>query len=129
MKNFFKKTWWIFVGLIVGLIFIFLSPFSPVCLIIGLFIVGVMLIVVSVFLKKRYNRLKQEYENDDNIFDATKYDYDEDVYIIGTKPKLRTQIKQGLFSKVSALGPCLLTGIFGAGFIFLAITFVIRLIL
>lgn len=128
MKKFFKKNWWIITGFAIGILLLLFSALTYVCLIMGLIVVGVMLVVISLRLKKRYNVLVDEQENDESIFDATKFDYDEDIYILNTKPKFKTKIKKGLLSKLSALTPSILFGVFGVGFILLAITMSIRLI-
>ena len=129
MKNFFKKNWWLILGFALGFVLIMLGTLTPVCLIIGLVFVGACLIVISLRLRTRYKLLLEKQEAESNVFDATIYDYDEDVYIIGSKPKLQKQIKQGLISKLSAQGPSILFAMFGVGLIVLAITFLLKLIL
>ena len=126
MKKFFKKNWWIFLGFIIGIIVMLLGLLIPICLIVGLILIGIMLIVIAFLLRNRYNNLIENQENDSGIFDATKYDYDEDIYIIDANYKFKKQIKKNVFSKLSAQGPSIMFGIFGAGLILFSLTLIFK---
>lgn len=129
MKKFFKKNWWIFLGFIIGIIVMLLGLLIPICLIVGLILIGIMLIVIAFLLRNRYNNLIENQENDSGIFDATKYDYDEDIYIIDANYKFKKQIKKNVFSKLSAQGPSIMFGIFGAGLILFSLTLIFKMFL
>lgn len=101
----------------------------PICLIVGLILIGIMLIVIAFLLRNRYNNLIENQENDSGIFDATKYDYDEDIYIIDANYKFKKQIKKNVFSKLSAQGPSIMFGIFGAGLILFSLTLIFKMFL
>ena len=128
MKKFFKKNLWLILGFIISLILLFLGVLYSICLIIGSFIIGVLLLCIAYKFKQRYNALKDTIDEDDTIFDATKYDYDEDIYVIGTKPVFRNKLKKGLFSNISALAPTIVFSLFGLGLIVISITLLIKTI-
>ena len=128
MKKFLKKNLWLIIGFTVSIILIFLGMLVSVCLIIGALLMGVFLLCLAHRFKKRYNAFKDEMEEDDTIFDGTVYDYDEDVYVIGTKPVLKNKLKKGLISNISALIPTIVCSFSGLGLIVISVTLLIKII-
>lgn len=128
MKNFLKKNLWLIIGFTISIVLMFLGSLSIICILLGSFITGVLLLVVSYKFRNRYKEMLISQEEADPVFDATIYDYDEDIYYLDTgKTSYKTKIKEGLTAKISAQAPCILFAIFGVGLIFLSITLVIRL--
>ncbi len=128
MKNFLKKNLIFIIGFLICLILILLGILSSICLLIGTLLLGVLLLFIAFKLKKHYNKLVDNINEDENVFDATKIDYDEDIYVVGSKPLIRTRLKQNFFSKLSALFPTILFSLFGVGLIIISLSILIKMI-
>ena len=105
-----------------------LTPVWIGFMIIGSFAIGGGFLFFGVKMKKKYNAAK-EYSTDDDYFDATKLDYDEDIYYIGTNKGVKKQIGKNAISKFNALMPTIIFFLIGIGFIIIGITGVFKIFL
>lgn len=119
MKSFLKKNLYIVILIIAGIFCIFLGTFLAILLPIGLLLLAVPMAILTVKSKRKYDKLKNIDESD-NIFDATKLDYDEEIYYIGEKSERNNQIK-GAFSKFNAINPVIVYGFLCVAFVIMSI--------
>ena len=128
MKRFFKKYIGFIIYFVLCVALIALTPVWIGFMIIGAFAFGGALIFFAIKSKRKYNDAK-DYSNDDDYFDGTKYDYDEDIYYIGTSKGLKKQIGKNFFSKFNALMPTIIFSLVGIGFIIMGLTGVFKVLL
>ncbi|MDR0850554.1 MAG: hypothetical protein LBN07_03660 [Christensenellaceae bacterium] len=115
IKKFFKSKFNISVLVLVvlGIIFACLGVLGPIFLILGVLFFIVASAMLCFAFHKRYEANKDYEPENEGVFDATKIDFDEDVYSIPYKKKL---IKKRKLSKLDAMGPVVLFGILAALF-------------
>ena len=115
MKNFFKKNLWCIILVLIGVVLMFLSAIIVYFAIIACVIFGVLCFYYATILRKKYKSLESLPE-DENIFDATKLDYDEEVYYIGEPNNRRKKVGKNLVSKISIHAPSIALYLLGLGF-------------
>lgn len=128
MKKFLKKYIGLIIYFVLCIALVALTPVWIGFMIIGAFAFGGALLFFAVKAKRKYNVAK-DYEIEDDFFDATKYDYDEDIYYIGTSKSLKKQIGKSFFSKFNALMPTLIFSLVGIGFIIMGFTGIFKILL
>ena len=120
MKDFFKRNLYVIIFSFAGFICLFLGTFFAILLPVGTLVLSVPMIILTIKSKKKYDNLKN-YSGEENIFDATKLDYDEEVYYIGgDKNEKKNQIK-GAFSKFNAMNPIIIFGFLSIALIIMSI--------
>ena len=98
-------------------------------MIIGALLLGLIFLYFATKLRGRYKEAK-EYDDDDNYFDATKYDFDEDVYYIGeAKDRNKKPMSKNIFSRANASMPSIALYILGLAFIAMAVMGVAKVFL
>lgn len=104
MGKFFKNNIIEIVLFVIALVLYLLSFNFFVCFSISCFCIGSALLLI--FFKQRKKQIKKEEQQviDNKIFDATKLDFDEDIYCVGN-PKLAMPQKKGKLSKFSSTMP------------------------
>ena len=125
MKNFLKKNAILLILSAVAVVCLFLGTVSKVFLIGSSAIISVVFGFLAIKLKKRY-KAALEYDESDDYFDARSFDYEEDIYYVGTTSRTRKQIK-GKLGSFEARVPyitCLFVSVFGA---IMSIYMIIRL--
>lgn len=124
MKKFLKKYLWLIVVSFVSFMLIMLSVLWAGFFALGALILSVTFFVLAWKAKQKYNKLK-DFSEEDLYFDATKYDYDEDVYYIGDGKSASKTIRKGFFSRFNARMPvvvCIILGLAFLSFAVMAIT-------
>jgi len=133
MKNFLKKYLWLIITLIVEIIlFVAGTIFFP-CLILATFSSGIIILFFAGKSKQKLNDLKDksEDEEDSRFFDATKLDFDEDIYYLGEGDK-SAKIKsfgKSIFSKLSIKMPTIILSIFGVALICFSLIGLVKIFL
>jgi len=115
IKKFFKSKFnvSVLVAIVLGIVFACFGVFGPVFLIVGVMFFLVASALFCYAFYKRYERNKDFEPENEGVFDATKIDFDEDVYNIPHKKKL---IKKRKLSKLDSLAPLILFVIFTIAF-------------
>jgi len=126
MKNFLLKNLWLIISLVAIIICFVLSTVW-----IGFFIGGCLgsaavCLFIAYKTKQKYNKLK-DYSQEDEYFDARKYDYDEDVYYIGDPTQHKKEIGKNIFSRLSGILPTVVFSVFGIGFLSIGLMCLIKL--
>ena len=103
----------------------FLAVLSLYFAIVACIIFGVISIYFAIILRKKYKKMEDEPEDKD-YFDATKLDYDEDVYYIGDANSRKKQVGKTFFSKVSVNAPAIALFLLGFGFLSIGIVTLIK---
>lgn len=119
MKKFWKNNLCTLLLVFAGIVCLFLGTFFVILLPVGMLILAIPMIILTIRCKKKYDKMKNVDENK-NIFDATKLDYDEDVYYVGEKSEKKDHIK-GAFSKLNAINPMIIFGFLSVAFVIMAI--------
>ncbi|NCB48341.1 MAG: hypothetical protein EOM55_01740 [Clostridia bacterium] len=119
MKKFWKNNLYTLILVFAGIICLFLGTFFVILLPIGMLILAVPMLLLAIRCKKKYDKMKTVDENKD-IFDATKLDYDEEVYYVGKTSQKKEHIK-GVFSKFNAINPVIIFGFLSVAFVIMAI--------
>ena len=127
MKKFFKNNLAYIIWFAACLAIMALGVIFSVALIVGAVGMGVLFLVFAVKSKHRYEDLKAESADNNDYFDATKVDYDEDVYYIGNPNDRRKKIGKSAISKFGALVPTIAFALIGLGLIIMSLTFVFKL--
>lgn len=99
--NFFKNHLVSIIISLVGLALFALSSMSKFFTAVSMICFSVASVLEFIKSRQKMNKLKEENSEENVYFDATKYDYDEDVYYIGEedkRPKIRSK-----FSKFTAM--------------------------
>lgn len=125
MKNFLKRNAILLVLSLVATISLFLGGVSKIFLIVASLLVSVVFGILAIRLKKKCQDVL-EYDESKDYFDARSFDYEEDIYYIGTTSKAKHEIKSKI-GRLEARAPyitCLFVSIFG---IIISIYMVIRL--
>ena len=98
-------------------------------MIVGAALLGLIFLYFATKLKNRYKDAK-EYDDDDNYFDATKYDFDEDVYYIGAaKDRNKKPMSKNILARANASMPCIALYILGLAFLAMAVMGVAKIFL
>ena len=126
MKKFFLKNIIYIVLYVLAFICYVLVFVSPYFLPVATFLTGLPTLILGIKAKQKYNALKADKNEQPNVFDATKIDYDEDVYYFQTEEPKKIH---GVASKFNALMPSVALIILGIGFMFYSLMFVIKLFL
>ncbi len=104
MKKFFKSklniSFLVFLGL--GLILCALGGVYDLCIAIGTVLISVAFFLLGIKFYKNYKR-RLEIDENDNLFDATQYGYDEEVYVLQTENE--KPIRKKVAAKFDALTP------------------------
>ena len=103
----------------------FLSVLSIFCAFVGCILFGIVSIYFGVVLRKKYKSLEDEPE-EELYFDATKLDYDEDVYFIGDNSTRTKKIGKNFVQRIALNSPSIGLFILGIGFLSIAIVSLIR---
>lgn len=119
MKTFFKKNLYIIILLSAGVLCLFLTPIFAILMPISMVIFATPMIILAVRYKKIYNKMKV-IDTKQNYFDATKLDFDEDVYYIGTQSEKKIRLK-AIASKYKASYPVIIFGFLALALISIAI--------
>jgi len=119
MKDFFKKYLLIILLIIAGIFCLFLGTILGIFLPIGMLVLAVPMGILAIKSKKKYDTLKN-YDEKEDIFDATKLDYDEEVYYVGKTTEKKQQMK-GALSKLNAINPVIIFGFLCVAFIIMSI--------
>ena len=129
MKNFLKKYLWIIIYFFVCIVFMTLSVVWVGFMIIGSLLLGLIFLYFATKLRAKYKEAK-EYDDDENYFDATKYDYDEDIYYIGAaKDRNKKPMAKNIFARANASMPSIALYILGLAFIAMAVMGVAKIFL
>ena len=102
-----------------------LSTLTVYCLLAASVIFGIVCFHFANRLRRRYKEL-EDYSEEDDYFDATKYDFDEDIYYVGTPGKPKKQIGKRALSKLSAKAPSIGLYLLGVAFISISVVTVVR---
>ena len=127
MKSFFKRNLAEIILFALALLCYMLSFLSFVLFAVACILVGIALIIVFFKTKKRVNERQLKRETDNRIFDATKFDYDEDIYFLGN-PKLIENDKSKKFAKIEKNMLFVMLGFVAFAFIFVGVFFIIKMI-
>ena len=127
MKKFLKKHLFSILLIIFALILIFLGVFTVYCLLAGCVVLGIVFLNFGRLAYKKYKEA-QDYSEEDDYFDATQFDYDEEVYYIGNPNKPRKEIGKRVWSRLNAKAPALGLYFIGVALISVAVFTVLRAI-
>lgn len=121
MKKFFKSKLNIAIicQFLLGFILCLLGNVSIWFIVIGSFGLASACFTLAAKFHKSYNR-RLEIDEEDNLFDARVYDYDEEIYLRPDATKEKP-IRKKMFQKLDALTPAVMFYIVGAIFVFVAI--------
>ena len=125
MKKFLKKHIFTIILAVLALILIVLGNVSVYCLLAGCVVLGIMFLNLGRISHKKYKEA-QNYSEEDDYFDATKFDFDEEVYYIGNPNKPKKQISKKLFSQLNAKAPTIGLYLIGVAFISVAVITLLR---
>jgi len=120
MKKFWKNNLFTLLLVFAGILCIFLGTIFVILMPIGMLILAVPMIILTIRCKKKYDKIKNTDNESKNIFDATKLDYDEEVYYIGDGSEKKEHIK-GAFSKFNAINPVIIFGFLSIALIIMGI--------
>ncbi len=120
MKNFIKKYLWLILLIAISFLLITISVLWMGFFVIGAFVISISFFVLAWRAKQRYESLR-DFTEEDLYIDARKFDYDEDVYYIGTNSKTTKGIKKNFFSKFNAKMPMVICVIMGLAFLSFAV--------
>ena len=104
LLDFFKRNWFIFTLIFIGIILFCLSVLTVYCLLAACVVFSIVTFYFARKLQNKYNQIIDQDPNED-YFDATKLDYDEEVYYIGTSSP-KKNISKSFFGKLSTKAPC-----------------------
>lgn len=82
MKTLFQKYWWTFIILAIGVVLFFCGALNSILTSVGTIIVGLTLCFFAYLSYKKYRSDTKKEETREDIFDARKYGYDEEVYYL-----------------------------------------------
>ena len=103
LLDFLKRNWFLFLLIILGAVFLPLTQISPLFLVASCCLFSIVSFYYARKLQLKYNKVFDE-DPEDDYFDATKLDFDEEVYYIGSyAPKKK--IKKSFFGKISTKSP------------------------
>jgi uncharacterized membrane protein len=119
MKTFLKKNWLVLLLCLVGALILFLGSIFNILLPIGMLVLAVPMGIWTVRSKKKYDKMKNIDESK-YIFDATKLDYDEEVYFVGNESEKKVRTKN-IFAKFNAVYPVIIFGFLCVAFVIMAI--------
>lgn len=125
MKNFFKKNLWCIILLLIGIVLMFLSTIVIYCALVACVIFGIICFYYATKLRRKYKNLEVLPQNE-NIFDATKLDYDEEVYYIGNPNTKRNVVGKNFITKISVHAPSIALYLLGSGFFSVSLITLIR---
>lgn len=125
MKNFLKKHIFSIILISIALVLMVLGTVTVYCLLAGCVVLGIAFLN---FGRLSYAKYKEalDYSEEDDYFDATKLDYDEEVYYIGNPNKPKKEIRKKTLAKLNAKGPALGLYFIGIAFISVAVITVLR---
>ena len=127
MKNFFKKYLWIVIYFFVSAFFMTLSIVWIGFMMIGSLLLGLIFLYFANKLRGKYKQAK-DFDDDDFYFDATKYDFDEDIYYIGeAKDRNKKPLSKNLFARANASMPSIALYILGIAFLAVAVMGVVKI--
>ena len=95
MKDFLKKNIAVIILFALSTILFFLANLTMVFMAISMVGYFVAFLILAIRFRKKY-KLMQEYDPLSDYFDASKFDYEEEVYYIGAKDKKKQEIKNNL---------------------------------
>ncbi len=101
MRDFFKRNIFLIVIFILSFVCFLLSGISSIFYTLFLVLIAYAMFILANRYKKRYKRIIEE--QDDNVFDGRRFDYDEDVYILQTENKTKRLLNKS--SKFEAFFP------------------------
>lgn len=128
MKGFFKRNLAEIILLSLALLCYMLSFLSFILFSVACILVGIALIIIFFKTKKRVNERQLKRETDNRIFDATKFDYDEDIYYLGD-PKLIESNKSKKFAKIEKNMLFVMFGFVAFAFIFVGLFFILKMVI
>lgn len=101
MRDFFKRNIFLIVIFILSFVCFLLSGISSIFYTLFLVLIAYAMFILANRYKKRYKRIIEE--QDDNVFDGRRFDYDEDVYTLQTENKTKRLLNKS--SKFEAFFP------------------------
>ena len=101
--GFLKRNWLIFTLIFLGIIFFILSAITIYCLLVACLIFSIVCFYFARKLQVKYNNII-DHDPEEDYFDATKLDYDEEIYYIGSSSP-KKHIKKSFFGKLSTRTP------------------------
>ena len=122
--NFLKRNWVIISLIIVGLILFCLSVITVYCLMAACFIFSIVCFYFARKLQNKYNQIIDQ-DPEEDYFDATKLDFDEEIYYVGSSSPKKT-VSKSFFGKLSTKTPCIALYILAIALLTLPIFTLIR---
>lgn len=117
--NFLKRHLMSIILFVVAMVLLSLSFISRILLTLSMLTLCAMAVVECIMSRMRYNALEEESERGDGYFDARRYDYDEDIYLVDEGRK-KSLIKSKI-DKFNAMTPFMIWIFISAGFALMAI--------
>lgn len=117
--QFFKRHLLSIIFFVAAIVLMLLASISRIFFTLSMASFCAMSLVECIMSRMRYKSLEAESDEGDGYFDARKYDYDEDIYIVDEKKKkshFRSKIEQ-----FNAMTPFLIWSFIAAGFALMAI--------
>ena len=125
MKNFFKKHLFSIILICLAFILILLGVITVYCLLAGCVVLGIVFINFGRLAHKKYKEA-QDYSEEDDYFDATKFDYDEEIYYIGNPNKPKKAVSKKALARLNAKAPAIGLYLMGFALISIAVMTVLR---
>lgn len=122
--NFLKRNWVIISLIIVGLILFCLSVITVYCLMAACLIFSIVCFYFARKLQNKYNQIIDQ-DPEEDYFDATKLDFDEEIYYVGSSSPKKT-VSKSFFGKLSTKTPCIALYILAIALLTLPIFTLIR---
>ena len=125
--DFLKRNWFIFTLIFLGIILFCLSVVTVYCLLAACVIFSIVTFYFARKLQVKYNKIIDQ-DPEEDYFDATKFDYDEDVYYVGTSSPKKT-VSKSFFGRLSTKAPCVALYFLAVALLTLPIFTIIRALL
>lgn len=122
--DYLKRNWFIFTLITIGIILFCLGVVTVYCLLAACVVFSIVTFHFANKLRSKYNQII-EYDPSEDYFDATKLDYDEEIYYIGSSTPKKT-VSKSFFGKLSTKTPCIALYILAVALLTLPVFTIIR---
>ena len=103
--NFLKRKWFLLTLFFIGIVLLCLGTITVYCLLGACVIFSIICFYFARKLQLKYNEIIDSDPQED-YFDATKLDYDEEIYYVGTS-NAKKAVSKNFFGKLSTKTPAI----------------------